>query len=183
MAPSNHSFHVEVSDTCHFLESPLHRGHLSKMPCQDIYIQRKIDLHPKKNSNPSIFQFRTQMTPIARLDTDERVSSWIFIFLFFISFFFYLLHVFPPRFGCFYFLIRFQKEETPKKKRDYTFTGQHGNSSIVKGRSLEGLGKTKILGKFLFLSLFFFLPFLFLDKAINLARALQPAKPLHGYSA
>ncbi|PTB36352.1 hypothetical protein M441DRAFT_277009 [Trichoderma asperellum CBS 433.97] len=62
--------------------------------------------------------------------------------------------------------------------------------SIVKRRSLEGLGKTKILGKnffflfsfFFFLFSFFFL-FLSLDRAINLARALQTAKSLHGCSA
>ncbi|EHK47405.1 hypothetical protein TRIATDRAFT_298551, partial [Trichoderma atroviride IMI 206040] len=89
-----------------------------------------------------------------------------------------------PRFG--YFLDRFQKEETPKKKkreRDYTYTlGSTGIAPLSRGGVWRAWEKQKFWANFFSFPCFFPL-FLFLDKAINLARALQPAKPLHGYSA
>lgn len=73
-----------------------------------IYIKEK-STYTKKKSNPSIFQFRTQMTPIARLDADKRVSSWG-------GFFFIFYMFFPLGLGAFTFLPAFKKRRHKKKE-------------------------------------------------------------------
>jgi hypothetical protein len=90
------------------------------------------------------------MTPVARQHADERVSSFFFLFFLISS------TCFSPSVWALLLSYPLSKEKTHKKKETfYLYTGQHGNSSIVKGRSLEGLGKTKNLGKFLFFSFLF----------------------------
>lgn len=96
------------------------------------------------------------------------------LFFLFLLFLLNILPCSPLGLDAFTFLPAFERKE---KKEVTLIHWAARECSIVKGRSLEGLGKTKFLGKFLF---FFFSLFLSLDRAINLVRALQIAKSLHG---
>ncbi|KAH8121267.1 hypothetical protein LI328DRAFT_120026 [Trichoderma asperelloides] len=88
------------------------------------------------------------MTLLARLNTGEWVSSWLFFF-FLISYLVLLL----------VWMLLPSHPLSKGKKRGYTYTLGSTRMFHLKGQESGRLGKTKILGKFLS---FFFFSFFFL---------------------